>query len=342
MPSLRKRRYRSGKVAWIIEYRVGGKLRQYTIGDVKASEARKIYHDFCAKYIRGIDPSEIESMKSKSLYRVSDLMNEYLLFSQTNKAENTCRIIREAFRYFLRFTSDMMLGRVDVRIIERFKEWRLESVKPTTLNIAFRALKAGFQYAVKLGWLSNNPFAGVKQVPVPEADYPMYLSQEEVQKLLSVIDDLEFRRLIRFYLLTGCRRSEVALLDWMDINMEGRTVVIRSRSAKNKRNRIIQVGEKLYGLLLEQGPKPSGRVFPRWKPCSITNMFRRYVGKCDFSRKITVHSLRHTATVHWLLAGVDIHTVSKILGHTSIRITETVYAHVPAARKQDVMDKLPY
>ena len=109
MPSLRKRRYRSGKTAWVIDYRVAGKLRQYTIGDVKASEARKIYHDFCAKYLKGVDPSEIESIKSESLYRVSDLMNEYLQYSQANKAENTCRIIREAFRDFLRFTNGMML-----------------------------------------------------------------------------------------------------------------------------------------------------------------------------------------------------------------------------------------
>ena len=102
------------------------------------------------------------------------------------------------------------------------------------------------------------------------------------------------------------------------------------------------MGEKLYCVLKEQSPRSSGRVFPKWGPSTISKMFKGYVEQCCFGRKITVHSLRHTATVHWLLAGVDIHTISKILGHTSIRITETVYAHVPAAQRQEAMDKLPF
>ncbi|MDD5088459.1 MAG: tyrosine-type recombinase/integrase [bacterium] len=52
--------------------------------------------------------------------------------------------------------------------------------------------------------------------------------------------------------------------------------------------------------------------------------------------------MRHTATVHLILAGVDMFTVSKILGHASIKVTESVYAHVPASHKREAMDKLPF
>jgi integrase len=71
-------------------------------------------------------------------------------------------------------------------------------------------------------------------------------------------------------------------------------------------------------------------------------LFHRYCLRCNFGRKITIHSLRHTATVHWLLAGVYMFTISRILGHSSVKVTETVYAHVPVEHKREAMDKLPF
>jgi len=219
---------------------------------------------------------------------------------------------------------------------------RGKSVNGTTLNMSLRVLKAGFEYAVKVGWLQQNPFKGVKQVNMPEPDYPVYLDENEVKQLLAAIADVEFRRLIRFFLLTGCRRTEAMCIDWRDIDLEKRTLVLRASTTKTKRNRVLQIGDKLHDLLIEQSPKKQGRLFPRWKSGSVTVMFRRYIKECNFNRKITVHSLRHTATVHFLMAGVDMFTISRILGHTSVKVTETVYAHVPADHKREAMDKLPF
>ena len=63
---------------------------------------------------------------------------------------------------------------------------------------------------------------------------------------------------------------------------------------------------------------------------------------CGFDRKITVHGLRHMATVGFLMAGIDMFTVSRILGQTSVKITETVYAHLPAEHRREPMDRLPF
>ena len=74
----------------------------------------------------------------------------------------------------------------------------------------------------------------------------------------------------------------------------------------------------------------------------MTVIFRKYVKVCDLGRKITVHSLRDRATVYFLEDGIDMFTISRILGHTSVRTTETVYAHIPTGRKREAMDKLPF
>jgi integrase len=365
MASLRKRTYPSGKTTWVIDYRENGKLKLHTIGDVDKAAAKKAYHKFCAQLsgqgtgepITGekrrykkptyADQTEtniapVTEKPVQSYHKLRELEKEYLIYSRANKARGTCILIEAAFWKFYMFSDNLPLDKFDFRHIERYKARRLETVVPATINIELRALKAGFEYAVKIDWILKNPFKGVKQVPEIEKDYPVYLSIEEIQRLLEAIPDEAFRRLVRFYLLTGCRRTEAALLDWKDINLNFRTIIIRSRSTKTKKNRVIHMGEKLLNLIQEIGPKSQGRIFPNWAPDSITILFWRYCKLCNFGRKISVHSLRHTATVHWLLAGIDMYTISKILGHTSVKVTETVYAHIPAAHKQEAMDKLPY
>lgn len=359
MPSLRRRKLKSGNYVWVVDYRINGKAKLHSLGDVDKQIAKRLYYEFCASLLdsdgkaeptpqpivrqasRKVNPM-VEAKPAASRYRIPDLEREYLIYSRANKAHNTCEIIQLAFWKFREFADDIPLTDVTFQIIEGFKAWRLKSVNGTTLNISVRALKAGFEYAVRVGWLDKNPFKGVKQVHMPESDYPVYLDEAEVKQLLAAIPDIEFRRLIRFYLLTGCRRTEAMMIDWRDVDLDRRTLVLRASTTKTRRNRVLQVGDKLRDLLVEQGPKTQGKLFPRWKTGSVTAMFRRFVKECHFNRKITVHSLRHTATVHFLMAGVDMFTISKILGHTSVRTTETVYAHVPVEHKREAMDKLPF
>jgi integrase len=170
----------------------------------------------------------------------------------------------------------------------------------------------------------------------------VYLDEDEVKQLLAVVPDVESRRLIRFYLLTGCRRTEAVMIDWRDVDLVKGTIVIRACTTKTKRNRVLQIGDKLRDLLVEQGPKKNGKVFPKWVAGSVTHMFGISVKRCGFGRKINVHSLRHIATVHLQMAGVDMFTVSRILDHTSEKVTETVYAHIPVEHKREAMDKLPF
>ena len=361
MPSLRRRKYKSGRTVWVVDYRLGGKPSSHSLGECDKATAQRLFHEFCASLLqpegrsdrlatqfpepparRRIAASAESVPPHRQAQTIPDLEREYLAFSRTNKAVNTCEIIQNAFWKFREFTDDIPLTDVDFGLIERFKSWRLKRANGTTTNIDLRAMKAGFEYAIKLGWLEKNPFKGVRQVHVPEPDYPVYLNEDEVQKLLAAISDDEFRRLIRFYLLTGCRRTEAVRIEWKDVDFEKRTIVIRASHTKTKRNRVLQIGDKLNSLLHDQVPKQHGKVFPRWREGSVTVMFRRYSRACGFNRKITVHSLRHTATVGFLMAGIDMFTVSRILGHTSVKVTETVYAHLPAERRREVMDKLPF
>jgi site-specific recombinase XerD len=56
--------------------------------------------------------------------------------------------------------------------------------------------------------------------------------------------------------------------------------------------------------------------------------------------KGTLHTLRHTFASHLVQAGVDLYSVSKLLGHSSIKMTE-IYAHLAPKTLQEVIKRLP-
>jgi site-specific recombinase XerD len=68
----------------------------------------------------------------------------------------------------------------------------------------------------------------------------------------------------------------------------------------------------------------------------ISKKFRKYVKKTGLNPKLSFHSLRHTFASWLIQKGVSIYSVSKLLGHSNIRVTE-IYAHL---RQSDLMDSV--
>ena len=104
--------------------------------------------------------------------------------------------------------------------IERFKNARLEAkLRPTSVNIELRAVKATFGYAVKWGVLEKSPSASVRQVRIPETA-PVFLSQEQAPKVPAQIQEPGIRDIVTFALHTGMRLGEILDLRWQDADLE--------------------------------------------------------------------------------------------------------------------------
>jgi integrase len=200
-----------------------------------------------------------------------------------------------------------------------------------------------------LRWLSRrsglpDPFLELEPPPKPqqEADW---LTEEEFARLLMAAEHpsrgrkglAERDRLVLLALVqTSLRRSELIALDWCDVDLESERpslLVRRGKGAKPRRQPLApQLGEELRQLCDEQQPAPSDPVFcglagKRLQPTILAGIISRAAEGAGLAKRVTAHTLRHTAAT-WLRQQTgDARLVAAYLGHADLS-TVSRYAHV--------------
>jgi integrase len=212
-------------------------------------------------------------------------------------------------------------------------------LKPVSVNMEFRQLKAAFEKAVKWGHLPHNPFKGVDQCRVKNSNLPKFLTKEEVNNLLNSIPGGCFKNYILFCLYTGCRRGEALNLMWDDIDLEKGRVTFKI--TKSGKSRIIPFNGALKEVLSSM-EKNGEKLFP-FKKEFVTQKFKKVLKQSGNRnhQSLKLHSLRHTYASHLIMSGVDLLTVSKLLGHSTVRVTE-LYAHLVPDHMSASVERLSY
>ena len=270
--------------------------------------------------------------------RLSVFMEEYLLHSKAEKSEATVEMDSRALSRFKNLHGDIHLSKVTPKQGEDFKIKRLQEIKPVSVNIELRQLKAAFEKAVKWEYIDKNPFKEIKQCKVKHSNLPQFFNKQEINMLLNAIPEGDFKRFVLFCIYTGCRRSEALNLTWGDIDMEQGKVAFRI--TKTGKGRIIPFNGILREMLNSM-PRNREMLFP-FKKCFVTHKFKEYVKSSGIqNQSLRLHSLRHTFASHMIMEGVDVFTVSKLLGHSSIQVTE-VYAHLVPDHIRACVERLKF
>ena len=154
-------------------------------------------------------------------------------------------------------------------------------------------------------------------------------------------------------LATGLRRGELLGLKWEDIDLDRGNLRVKRQIARidgeiveaplktKNAYRTLPLAEDTVDVLQQQKKKVGSRpwVFPSptggpISPDSVLHMLHRVLKRAGLPR-VRFHDLRHTFATLALQNGVDIKTVSGMLGHFSAGFTLDTYAHVTTAAQKE-------
>ena len=182
----------------------------------------------------------------------------------------------------------------------------------------------------------------IKSVPRPRRERrpPVVLSREEVRQLFSVVENIKHKAMFMVAYDAGLRLSEIRNLQLADIDSQ--RMVIRVRQGKGKKDRYARLSTGLLQLLRDcwKESRPDELLFPgacKHKPYDLAtpgHILKKLCRKAGITRRVTMHTLRHSFATHLLESGTDLRVIQQMLGHSKIQTT-CLYTHVSIGQQSD-------
>lgn len=240
---------------------------------------------------------------------------------------------------------DMPIAALTPRHVRMFVEScsNLQNVTRRTYHSQFRSI---LKKAVSNDLL---PFTILDSIPpVPAQDKPVtYLTPAEITKMLnsSAWKYDENRRAFGFACLTGLRRSDIYKLTWEEVTDDNHLLFAQQKTQIDASGNAyaytrLPLNAQALELLGERG-EPHELVFNLPKRTVIAHDLVRVAKAEGLTKHVHFHITRHSYGVMLVHSGVDIFTVSKLLGHKSVSTTTKHYANISDEHATNSVNKLP-
>ena len=208
-----------------------------------------------------------------------------------------------------------------------------------SLYTYYGKVRATINEALSDGILRHDPKKGVKGFAQPDS-VREFLTLEELKKLVHVECELPvLKQAFLFSCLTGLRYGDVEKLKWNDIQYsENLGYFIRHKIGKSKTAQTVLLSKDTIDLLEHKEGEED--VFPGLYYSGVNNeKLRSWIAKAGINKHITFHCGRHTFATLQLSLDTDIYTVSKLLGHQTLKSTE-IYAKIIDKKKKEAMNRI--
>jgi len=260
--------------------------------------------------------------------------------------------IPKVIKYLDRFAPELVITSVNEQWLRDFQKFLQRpdkngnrSINDTTASNYYAAVKTILHTALRERVILRDPSQFVRGIPCPEPD-KVWLTEEELKRLTLTEPMGKLGKATRqgflFACNTGLRVSDVRSLTWGMIRRGIQPCIVKDQQ-KTRDMVTIPLNTAALSLIADAIIHPVGaKVFPLLSASKTepSQYFRDWEKKAKIYFHIGWHTARHTFAVQLLIAGTDIYTVSKLLGHKSIKTTE-VYLRAVDPMKRAAVEKLP-
>lgn len=248
--------------------------------------------------------------------------------------------------------------------VRRLADNDKKKLSPRTINFIFSMLRSVFEYAVEYGYIIKNPCLKIRLLKLKEKEIEIFNRAEQSKIEQTIIKSEDKRNIaIMVCLYTGLRIGELCALKWENINFDSGQLNIKQSMIRIKN---LDISENFKTKLVLEEPKTvkSKRLIPipdflrlmlaefkkesnsqyiftlNWnkpiQPRTLQNIYKRLLEKAGVKYR-NFHTLRHTFASRAIELGIDVKTVSEILGHSNTNITINRYTHSLMEQKEKMM-----
>jgi len=233
------------------------------------------------------------------------------------------------------------------------------SLSTTTVHSVHLMLHCALERAVKERLIQRNPTADCVAPKVQKKEMNI-LRPEDLKAYLSAAEGRNALPMFYLELVSGLRKGELAALRWDDLDIENRTISVSKQYVRNPNGEVtlsrpktetsvrkVSIPQEAIDLLMQEHDKhpdnpymfPSSATGEMYYPDSIVKLHEKILRDAGLEH-IRFHDLRHTFATLALQNGVDVKTVSSMLGHYDAGFTLRTYTHATRQMQDDADEKM--
>lgn len=348
--------YRDGKRSY--EF-----LKLYLVPEVNAATknqnettlaaANKIKSERVIELTNGEAGLKNTSHQSKML--LTDLMDMYMNYVKEHKGESSVHNIDATKKVIIAYAgANVTLRGVDKAFCLGFIEFVRNKyrtrygkpISPTTAQGFCVMFSAALNMAVRNDIISENPFRKISSMEkIKRTESPReYLTIDEVKKLIATPMPGNRREMLKQAFLFSCycglRRSDIISLTWGQITCDRGQWRVTTVMEKTDRPIYLPLSKTAMKWLPERKEaNDSDKVFNDLPSASgMNSLIHEWAEAAGITYKnVSYHTSRHTFGTMMITLGVDLYTVSKLMGHTNIETTK-IYAKIVNKKKDDAVN----
>lgn len=280
-----------------------------------------------------------------------DWMKTYME-AQAKRGKKDGRLIMTTIKILKMYAGErMLLSNVDkdfclgyLRFLQT--DYNPQGRKPSnfTLRNYYSMLNCALNAAVREDLLRENPFNKIDKrdkIKEPESKRE-YLTIGEVKQLMNTPYPKEsltdIKNAYLFSCFCGLRISDIMALQWKNVVCDRGAYSLEIVMQKTKDLIYVSLSERAMKWMPERGDKAAeDKVFVIPRVEYVNPGLAKWAEQAGLKKHVTFHTARHTFATMMLTLGADLYTVSKLLGHSDVKVTQ-VYAKIVNQKKNDAVN----
>lgn len=320
------------------------------------------------------DAKDLDVARSDDYTVGSWLTNWYMLYARPNVRVSTAEYYRRSIELHINpRIGDIKLNKLtgrdlqklyqDLRENGRLREVQKEKspgLSASTVRGIHLMLHNALGRAVKERLIQRNPTEDCI-APKLEKKEMKFLPAEDMKAYLDEADRRHVLPMFYLELVSGLRKGELVAQLWSDLDVENQTIRVSKQATRDEKGniviirpktetsvRLVSIPQKAIELLQREHLKHPDNPYMfsstqtgemLYYPDSIVTLHKRIFKSAGLSY-IPFHSLRHTIATAALQNGVDVKTVSSMLGHYNAGFTLCTYTHAARQKQEQASEKM--